>query len=106
MANLGKFCIDIFADITEPLLNTKATLLAVHELLSEGGLLVYAIPNMAHVSVTLDLRAGRFSYAQMGLLNRTHLHFYDRISVHDVFADAGFVIKSEFPTIIITPKRF
>ena len=102
---LGAFDIVIFADVIEHLTDATATLRAAKELLSEGGAIVYSIPNMAHLSVRLDLLAGRFSYTELGLLDRTHLHFYDRTAVHDVFASAGLLINSELPTITGYPQE-
>ncbi len=103
-ATLGTFDIVIFGDVIEHLPDAPAALLAVHELLAEGGAIVYSIPNMAHVSVRLDLLAGRFAYTELGLLDKTHLHFYDRAAVHDVFASAGFVIDSELPVLTGYPR--
>ena len=102
---LGAFDIVIFADVIEHLPDATATLRAAKELLSEGGAIVYSIPNMAHLSVRLDLLAGRFPYTELGLLDRTHLHFYDRTAVHDVFASAGLLINSELPTITGYPQE-
>jgi hypothetical protein len=66
---------------------------------TRGGAIVYHIPNMAHVSVRLDLLAGRFCFTELGLLDRTYLVFYDRIAVDDVLASAGLMINSELPVI-------
>jgi 2-polyprenyl-3-methyl-5-hydroxy-6-metoxy-1,4-benzoquinol methylase len=97
---LGTFDVVVFADVIEHLPDPRAALRAVHALLNDGGIVVYSIPHMGHLSVRLDLLEGRFPYAELGLLDRTHLHFYDRHEVHDVFANAGFSVTSEKPTVV------
>jgi 2-polyprenyl-3-methyl-5-hydroxy-6-metoxy-1,4-benzoquinol methylase len=101
---LGGFDVIIFADVIEHLTDPRAALTAVHALLNPGGVIVYSIPHMGHASVRLDLLEGRFPYAELGLLDRTHLHFYDRAEVHDVLASAGFSIADELPTVSEYPE--
>jgi 2-polyprenyl-3-methyl-5-hydroxy-6-metoxy-1,4-benzoquinol methylase len=94
---LGTFDVVVFADVLEHLVDARAAMRAVHSLLNEGGVVLYSIPNMGHLSVRLDLLEGLFPYTELGLLDRTHLHFYDRLEVHDLFAAAGFRITDESP---------
>jgi 2-polyprenyl-3-methyl-5-hydroxy-6-metoxy-1,4-benzoquinol methylase len=103
---LGTFDVVVFADVIEHLPDPRAALRAVHDLLGEGGIVVYSIPHMGHLSVRLDLLEGRFPYAELGLLDRTHLHFYDRREVYDVFASAGFAVTREKPTVVGYPTEW
>lgn len=103
---LGLFDAIIFADVIEHLVDPRAALRATHALLAEDGLVVYSIPHMGHMSVRLDLLEGRFPYTELGLLDRTHLHFYDRLEVHDVFSSAGFRIVGERPTVSSYPQQW
>jgi 2-polyprenyl-3-methyl-5-hydroxy-6-metoxy-1,4-benzoquinol methylase len=96
---LGKFDFVVFADVLEHLVDPREALRAVHSLLAPDGVVIYSIPNMGHLSVRLDLLEGRFTYTELGLLDRTHLHFYDRVEIHQMFADSGFAISVESPTI-------
>jgi SAM-dependent methyltransferase len=52
-----------------------------------------SIPNMAHISVRLMLLAGKFEYGNTGLLDKTHLHYYDKTEIERVFSDAGYSIR-------------
>lgn len=103
---LGEFDIVVFGDVIEHLPDPRSVLRAVHELLTPGGAIVYSIPHMGHVSVRMDLMDGRFPYTEIGLLDKTHLHFYDRAEVNSVFDDAGFVIASEIPTLSSYPEKW
>jgi 2-polyprenyl-3-methyl-5-hydroxy-6-metoxy-1,4-benzoquinol methylase len=103
---LGTFDVIVFADVIEHLPDPRAALRAVHDLLREDGIIVYSIPNMGHVSVRLDLLEGRFPYAELGLLDRTHLHYYDRLEVRDVLVSSGFTITDERPTVSDYPRAW
>jgi 2-polyprenyl-3-methyl-5-hydroxy-6-metoxy-1,4-benzoquinol methylase len=102
----GTFDVIVFADVIEHIPDPRSALRAARGLVAEGGRLVYSIPNMGHMSVRIDLLEGRFPYAELGLLDKTHLHFYDRLEVHDVLASAGFTITSENPTTSEYPRRW
>lgn len=103
---LGRFDVIVFGDVIEHLLDPRAVLSVMHELLAEGGVIVYSIPHMGHFSVRADLIDGRFPYTDIGLLDRTHLHFYDRQEVFSVFEDAGFTIDREKPTTAVFPRSW
>jgi SAM-dependent methyltransferase len=62
--------------------------------LRSEGYVVTSIPNVAHGSVRLALMQGNFQYSSSGLLDDTHLRFFTRGSVEQLFDDAGFEIIS------------
>lgn len=103
---LGKFDVIVFADVLEHLTEPRDALHAAHSLLNVGGIVVYSIPHMGHLSVRLDLMEGRFPYTELGLLDRTHLHYYDRHEVHDIFDSTAFRIVAESPTVSGYPDRW
>ena len=103
---LGTFDVVVFADVLEHLMDPRAVLRTVRSMLKPGGRVVYSIPNMAHLSVRMDLLEGRFPYTELGLLDRTHMHFYDRLEVHDIFASAGFAITDSNPVLIGYPEAW
>ena len=47
-------------------------------LLAPGGTLLVSVPNIAHWTVRLALLCGFFPYAQRGILDNTHYHFFTR----------------------------
>ncbi|WP_185202554.1 bifunctional 2-polyprenyl-6-hydroxyphenol methylase/3-demethylubiquinol 3-O-methyltransferase UbiG [Glaciihabitans sp. INWT7] len=103
---LGRFDVVVFGDVIEHLPDPRSVLQAVHGLLTPGGAIVYSIPHMGHISVRMDLMDGRFGYTEIGLLDKTHLHFYDRQEVYSVFEDSGFVIADELPTVASYPEKW
>lgn len=82
----------IFGDVLEHLKDPLRTLVRLKHFLKPEGYVIASIPNVAHGSVRLALLQGRFEYQPMGLLDNTHLRFYTRKSMEQLFTDAGFLI--------------
>jgi SAM-dependent methyltransferase len=82
----------VFADVLEHLREPAAVLRRVRPLVAEGGAVLASIPNVAHGSVRLALLGGEFRYREAGLLDRTHLRFFTRETVQDLFESSGYVI--------------
>jgi hypothetical protein len=53
---------------------------------------VASIPNIAHGSVRLALLNGEFRYRVTGLLDSTHLRFFTRETIDELFEDAGYTV--------------
>jgi 2-polyprenyl-3-methyl-5-hydroxy-6-metoxy-1,4-benzoquinol methylase len=102
---LGKFDVLVFADVIEHLVQPRETLKKVKKLLNKDGVVVFSIPNMSHASVRLGLLSGRFPYQDRGLLDRTHLHFYDNEELNSVFSDANYKINQLNPVVSKFPER-
>ncbi|HSX42993.1 MAG TPA: class I SAM-dependent methyltransferase [Candidatus Saccharimonadales bacterium] len=83
----------IFADVLEHLVQPAKVLESIKKLLKKDGMVVFSVPNMAHVSVRLALLEGVFEYTEVGLLDKTHLHFYDLPAVYDLFKEAGMKLE-------------
>lgn len=84
-----KFDVVLMLDILEHLMDPVSVLGQVAGVLDDGGWGVMSLPNVAHLSVRLQLMAGRFTYRDTGLLDRTHLRFFDRQGVAELLADSG-----------------
>jgi SAM-dependent methyltransferase len=104
--DFGLFDVIIFADVLEHLPDARGALIASEKALAPGGTILYSIPNMAHLSVRMDLLEGRFGYTEVGLLDRTHLHFHDRAAVDQLFSDSGFDIVEERSVEVKYPQSW
>lgn len=85
----------IFGDVLEHLVDPWATLRSIRKVLPPGGMVAACIPNAQHWSVVMRLVTGRFRYEGSGLLDRTHLRWFTRDTIHELFRDAGFRIVQE-----------
>jgi 2-polyprenyl-3-methyl-5-hydroxy-6-metoxy-1,4-benzoquinol methylase len=94
------FDVVVCADVLEHLEEPAAVLARVRSWISPGGALFVSLPNVANVAVRLALLAGRFEYAEAGILDRTHLRFFTRRSARRLVEEAGFRIRRLRPTPI------
>ncbi len=85
------FDVVVFGDVLEHLRDPLAALRNARRVLRERGSIVASIPNVAHGSVRLALMAGRFDYQPLGLLDSTHVRFFTRASIEQLFREAGMV---------------
>lgn len=99
-----------FGDVIEHLVQPAKALAKIKNLLKPTGTLVFSVPNMAHVAVRLALLEGKFEYSETGLLDKTHLHYYDREELERVLHEAGFelvgldYVRKDYPRELITNK--
>jgi O-antigen biosynthesis protein len=90
----------IFADVLEHLEDPEAMLAVVKEKLSWGGEIIASVPNIRHWSILKDLLEGRWDYVEAGILDTTHLRFFTRKSLLELFQKAGYsVIELRFTTL-------
>lgn len=81
----------VFGDILEHLLDPAAVLRSALAVLAPGGSVVISVPNVTHGSLRLAHLQGRWRYTETGLLDRTHIRFFTRRSLHDLLTEAGLV---------------
>ena len=68
-----------------------STLDRLHAALKPGGLFICSIPNIRNLSFILKLLfKGSFEYKDAGVMDRTHLRFFARTDVEQLFRGAGF----------------
>jgi len=84
----------VCADVLEHLARPEELLGSIRGWLREAGTLFVSVPNVANVTVRAALAAGRFPYADRGILDRTHLRFYTRRTACELLAASGFAPRS------------
>ena len=92
------FDVVVFADVLEHVARPEDVLMRARGWLRDGGRLFVSLPNVANVTVRGALLLGRFSYADRGILDRTHLRFYTRKTARRLIEDAGFVVRTAIAT--------
>jgi trans-aconitate methyltransferase len=90
----------IFGDVLEHLYDPWRTLKRVRESLGERGCVVACIPNVQHWSLQAQLNAGEFHYADSGLLDRTHIRFFTRKTIIELFNGCGYEIEEMGANVI------
>ncbi|HCF26081.1 MAG TPA: methyltransferase type 11, partial [Cyanobacteria bacterium UBA11049] len=88
------FDVAVFGDVLEHLRNPWKVLEEIRQLLKPEGYVVASIPNIAHGAIRLALLQGRFEYMDLGLLDNTHLRFFTRNSVEELFEGSGYFVDT------------
>ena len=99
----GTFDCISFLDVLEHTADPLSWLQRARQLLAPGGVVITSIPNVGHWSVVADLLEGRWDYAPVGIHCITHLRFFTRHGIEELFAQAGFAINSIEATVVPPP---
>lgn len=83
-----------FNDVLEHILDPWQTLRDCHRFLTPSGRVIAAIPNIQYAPVVLDLVKGRWTYTEDGILDRTHVRFFTRASMIDLFEESGYAVET------------
>lgn len=88
-----KYDVVLCAAVLEHLAGPRLALQRLRDLIAEDGILIASLPNVAHWSVRWALLRGRWDYAEYGILDRTHLHFYTLQTAKEMLESAGYAIN-------------
>jgi 2-polyprenyl-3-methyl-5-hydroxy-6-metoxy-1,4-benzoquinol methylase len=100
----------VCGDVLEHLARPAPALRALTAALAPGGAIVVSVPNVAHLWMRLSLLAGRFDYAERGILDRTHLRFFTDRSLRALLTEAGLSViratATPAPLYQVVPERY
>ncbi|HSD39894.1 MAG TPA: class I SAM-dependent methyltransferase [Rhodocyclaceae bacterium] len=94
----AKFDVISFVDVLEHTFDPVAVLAESRLRLKPGGIVVASIPNVAHLAVRSMLLAGRWDYAKTGIMDDSHIRFFTRDSIIELFNSGAFRILDFKPT--------
>jgi len=83
------------ADVLEHLIDPWRVVRRLAHHLRPGGLFLSSIPNIRnHRALAQIVLKGDFHYAEAGLLDRSHLRFFCRKNIRELFEQAGLVVEA------------
>jgi SAM-dependent methyltransferase len=83
----------VFNDVLEHIANPWAALEFAKQLLTEKGVVVASIPSIRHFPTLWRLVVRKeWRYQDAGTLDRTHLRFFTRSAIEELFLDTGYRI--------------
>lgn len=94
----------VFGDSLEHLNDPWALLQRIRHSIPKDGSVCACIPNAQHWSVQARLNSGEFRYEKSGLLDRTHLRWFTRITILEMFQQAGFKIVAGASRVFDRPE--
>ena len=87
----------ILSEVLEHLVDPWAVLRRLAPLVRQGGRVYASSPNVAHWRVIRELCAGRFTLADQGVFDRTHMRWFTPSTYRDLFEQTGFVVDRVGP---------
>lgn len=99
---LGDSEIDVlvFGDVLEHLLDPWGILAKFKQIMSPNGYCVACIPNISHWTILAGLLHGEWNYADFGLLDKTHLRFFTKKTMIELFENTGWQVEAFTPRTI------
>lgn len=82
----------VCSHVLEHMARPEALLQRLRPAFAPGAALVVALPNALHWRQRLAFLGGRFEYAEGGVMDRTHLRFYDWSTARALLEGAGYQV--------------
>lgn len=102
---VNKADVIIFSDVLEHMHDPWKTIHLLSKRINSNCRVLASIPNIQHWSIQFRLLNGDFSYSDTGLLDRTHLRFFTRKTMIELFENNGFAINNIIPRIFDFPSQ-
>lgn len=95
----------VFGDVLEHLRDPWQVLAKIRSILPAGGSVVACIPNAQHWSIQARLSFGNFRYEDAGLFDRTHIRWFTRMTMLELFQGAGLTVDAGMARTFDEPQR-
>ena len=89
----NKYDVIFLGDVIEHVVDASAVLKRLGSMLKAKGVIIISTPNVAHLTIRLELLAGNFEYERTGILDETHLKYFTLGSLSRLITKIGFDIK-------------
>lgn len=89
-----KFDSIVIMHVLEHLIQPEVLLSKLKECLSENGNIVFVVPNISAWNSRLNILKGNFQYTETGLMDKTHLRFFNYFTAQDLVNQAGLNVDS------------
>jgi SAM-dependent methyltransferase len=106
LASLGRFDVIVCSHILEHLVDPKSVLRRLRNNVAPGGRVIVALPNPLLWRQRLAFLAGRFRYTEGGIMDDTHLRFFDWKTARELIEGAGYTIDEKTADGGVPGSRF
>ncbi len=101
------FDVIICADVLEHLKDPWDVVKILKNLLKKDGILIASIPNIREIKTLISIALkGDFKYSDSGILDKTHLRFFCKKNILELFEQAGFEVIKITNNLNPKSKRF
>lgn len=105
-SNLGLFDCVLCCHVIEHIKEPEKLLVGLMSNLSPDGVMIIAVPNVLFWKQRLKFLLGEFRYTDGGIMDRTHLRFFDWESAATMLQSAGFAVQSQYASGSVPGSRF
>lgn len=85
----------VFNDVLEHMVDPWEALRQARSYLTPRGSVVASVPNVRNARTVFNLSVrGDWTYVDMGVLDKTHLRFFTKRTVHTLFREAGYEVEA------------
>ena len=95
----------IFGDVLEHLYDPWAVLRRIRSVITPSSSVMACIPNAQHWSMQARLNCGAFRYEEKGLLDRTHIRWFTKTTIRELFESSGYAIVEARARVVDEPLR-
>ncbi|GAA4452918.1 methyltransferase domain-containing protein [Rurimicrobium arvi] len=83
----------LYMHILEHLVNPEKVLERTRDILKPGGSVIICLPNVSNWSDRWKMFRGHFEYTDVGVMDKTHLKFYNYFTAPKMIESCGFTVK-------------
>jgi len=87
------FDVILYGDVLEHLTDPWKVVKEHLGILSKQGCMIASIPNIGYFKVIQMLKQGKWTYQDAGIMDRTHLRFFTRSTMIDLFQQSGMRVR-------------
>jgi 2-polyprenyl-3-methyl-5-hydroxy-6-metoxy-1,4-benzoquinol methylase len=97
-----KFDIIIFSDVLEHLYDPVGIIKSYRSLLEEDDIIVVTVPNIANIFSRIALLFGFFNYSETGVMDKTHIRFFNRKNLKQLAKESNLkIVYEKYDSIIV-----
>jgi len=104
---LSTFQVIILADVLEHMLDPQKSLSRLVSLNDKDTVFMISVPNIANIWVRVSLMVRRFEYQDRGILDKTHLRFFTKLTsvrmISNIGLRIGQLVATPIPLNLIHP---
>lgn len=89
----------LLLDVLEHLYDPWHALRRIHDWLQPGTRVIASVPNIRNLRTLDQLAGGRWDYDESGVLDITHLRFFTRSTLRQLFEQTGYSVRNLEPLI-------
>ena len=97
---VGMYDVIILGDILEHTVDPEGILRKIQKNLTKDGYIIISTPNIVNIYARIKILFGNFDYAEKGIFDKTHVHFFTRKTLRQTVDSAGYDIEKMEYTII------